>query len=158
MFKPNNIELRDEIKKLVLLQKNKEYVHGGHGPDNFDCAGLVWFIYSEILGIDIYEEGYGESTTTMIMTSNYGKIVLFEDKVLNKDLSLIKTGDILFFHRQSLRDNIPKIDNKYPGHCGIYLGNNRFIHASGTKKKILINTFNNEYWYKKLVGSKDYIS
>lgn len=159
MFKPNNIELRDKIKKLVLLQKNKEYVHGSHGPDNFDCAGLVWYIYSEVLGIDIYNSGYGESTTTMIMTSNYGKIVLFEDKILDKDLSLVKEGDILFFHRQSLKDSIPKIDNKYPGHCGIYLGDNKFIHCPRTKGKVVVNNFlKSDYWMKKLVASKDIVS
>ena len=21
------------------------YVHGKHGPDTFDCAGFVWYIY-----------------------------------------------------------------------------------------------------------------
>lgn len=92
----------------------------------------------------------------MIMTSKYGILTLYNTEF--KDISLIKRGDIVLLHRQSLNDNKPRVDNKYPGHCGIYLGDNKFIHASGTKKKVVIDTFYNDYWYKKLVASKDIIS
>lgn len=152
----NETELRYKIIKLALLQYHKLYVHGSNGPDTFDCAGLVWFIYNEILNINLYENGFGLSTTTKIMTSNLGKITLFEEDNMNKDLSLIKDGDIVFFHRQSLNDIIPKNDNKYPGHCGIYLGNNNFIHASRAKMKVVISDFEkNNYWKDVLVASKD---
>lgn len=155
----NETELRYKIIKLALLQYHKLYVHGSNGPDTFDCAGLVWFIYNEILNINLYENGFGLSTTTKIMTSNLGKITLFEEDNMNKDLSLIKDGDIVFFHRQSLNDRIPKTDNKYPGHCGIYLGNNNFIHASRAKMKVVISNFEkNNYWKDVLVASKDVFS
>ena len=160
MINPNIDELkilREKIIKLSLMQLEKPYIHGSHGPDSFDCAGMVWYIYNEVLGIDLYELGFGLSTTTMMMTSRFGKIILFDESE-DKDLSLINSGDILFFHRQSKNDFIPTINNKYPGHCGIYLGDNKFIHASGTKKKIIINTFNSHYWYTKLVGSKDIVN
>lgn len=129
-----------------------------HGPNVFDCAGLVWFLYHELFNIDIYNQGFGLSTTTKIMTSSYGKITLFDEKSLSKDLSIIKKGDILFFHRQSKCDNIPRVDNKYPGHCGIYLGDNKFIHCSRPKGMVIISNFNRrEYWKNVLVGSKDII-
>ena len=140
------------------MQYKKLYVHGMHGPDTFDCAGLVWFLYHELFNINIYDNGFGLSTTTKIMTSSYGKIILFEEKSLYKDLSIIKKGDILFFHRQSKGDNIPKVDNKYPGHCGIYLSDNKFLHCSRPKGMVVISNFNCEYWKKVLVGSKDIIS
>ncbi len=152
----NELELRHKITKLALLQLHKEYVHGAHGPDIFDCAGLVWYIYNEVLGINLYENGFGLSTTTKIMTSNYGRLTLFDEGNLNKNLSLIHVGDIVFFHRQSLKDTIPKENNKYPGHCGIYLGNNRFIHCSRPKGKVVISNFmKNDYWNKVLVASKN---
>lgn len=142
-----------------MLQYNKDYVHGSHGPNNFDCAGLVWYVYYNVLGIDIYNQGFGLSTTTKIMTSNYGIITLYNENSLFKDLKIIKKGDILLFHRQSKEDTIPKPDNKYPGHCGIYLGNNNFIHCSRKYKSVLINNLNKDkYWNKKLVASKNIIS
>lgn len=153
MIKPNTI--RDDICALALTKLNNKYVHGDFGPDTFDCAGYVWYVYNEILGIDIFDGGYGLSTTTMIMTSNYGKLTIFNN---DKNIDLINRGDIVLLHRQSLNDTMPKVDNKYPGHCGIYIGNNKFIHASGTKKQILINSFYNNYWYTKLVACKDIVS
>ncbi len=160
MIKANTIdkekELRYKIMKLALLQHHKNYVHGKNGPNTFDCAGLVWFVYHEILNINLYENGFGISTTTKIMTNNYGKLTVFEENDFNKDLKLIKNGDIIFFHRQSLKDTIPKENNKYPGHCGIYLGNNEFIHCSKAKGKVVISNFiDNDYWKNILVGSKD---
>lgn len=155
MIKTNNI--REEIVELSKLQYHKEYIHGHMGPDAFDCAGLVWYIYNEIFDINIFELGFGISTTTKIMTSTFGKITLFEESLKDKDLSLIKKGDVLFFHRQSLNDTIPRYDNKYPGHCGIYLGNKKFIHAKRNSKKVIINTFNKEYWLNKLVGFKNIV-
>lgn len=156
MIKANNLdEYRDKLISLALLQYGKKYVHGMMGPDTFDCAGFVWYVYKLVYGINIFQDGFGKSTTTMIMTSKYGNITLFNQ--LQKDTSLIKKGDIVLLHRQSLKDNEPKEDNKYPGHCGIYLGDNRFIHASGTEKKMVISSFNNKYWKDILVASKDVV-
>lgn len=151
-------ELRNKIIKLAYQMLNKPYVHGSHGPDDFDCAGLVWYLYNNILDIDIYEGGIGLSTTTKIMTSKYGIITLFDKNDISKNIKLIKKGDIVFFHRQSLKDNEPNANNKYPGHCGIYIGDNSFIHSSIKGHKTSINTLEEKYWNKVLVANKDIIS
>lgn len=157
MIKANTQEiLREKIVKLALMQHHKSYVHGSNGEDSFDCAGLVWFLFHELFNINIYDGGYGLSTTTKIMTSNYGNILLFDE---NKNINLIQSGDILLFHRQSLNDNIPKVDNKYPGHCGLYIGNNKFIHSLKSEGRVVISNFEkNDYWKKVLVASKDIFS
>ena len=155
MIKANidEIKLRNEIIELALLQYGKLYEHGMNGFDTFDCAGLVWYVYNEAFKINLYEKGFGLSTTTKIMTSKYGKVELFDEHCLDKNLKLIKEGDILFFHRQSLKDNQPKKNNKFPGHCGIYLGKSYFIHASMPKEKVVISNFSdNYYWMRVLVG------
>ena len=153
------IILREKIIKLALLQLNKEYKHGQHGPDEFDCAGLVWFIYNEICSINLYYDGFGLSTTTRIMTNPYGSTTLYDEASTKKNLSIIKKGDIIFFHRQSMNDNEPKENNKYPGHCGIYLDDNNFIHCSRPKGKVIISNFEkNEYWQKVMVASKNIFS
>ena len=151
--------LREKLIKLALLQYKKLYKHGNHGPDTFDCAGLVWYLYHEICQINLYYNGIGMSTTTKIMTSAYGKINLYEEDSNYKNLNIIEKGDIVFFHRQSMKDNKPTENNKYPGHCGIYLGNNYFIHCSRPKGKVIIINFDkDEYWKKVLVASKDIFS
>ncbi len=150
--------LRKKIVELSKLQLNKIYKHGEFGPDYFDCTGLVWYIYQKALGIDIFENGFGVSTTTMIMTSDMGNNNLYEEKDPYKDLSIINEGDILLFHRQSKNETEPKPDNKYPGHCGIYIGNNEFIHCPLKPGIVLIdNLEDTSYWKAKLVASKDII-
>lgn len=148
-------ELRAELINLAYYQINKPYMHGMHGPDSFDCAGLIWYLYDEIMHINLYKDGYGVSTTTMIMTSSYGKITYFKENSLDKNINLINPGDILLFHRQSLNDNEPRENNKYPGHCGIYLGNSDFIHCTKKYNVHLNNLDSDAYWQKKLVASKD---
>lgn len=151
--------IREEIVNLALSQYGKPYVWGSHGPNSFDCAGLIWYIYKKLLDIDIYQNGFGLSTTTRMMTGFYGLLSLYGDSLSDKDLSNINAGDILFFHNQSLEDNLPGEDNRYPGHCGIYLSNGIFIHCSRKKGRVVISDFNkNPYWNKVLVGSKDIIS
>ena len=59
------------------------------GPDSFDCACLVWYVYNQIFDINIFELGFGLSTTTKILTSTYGKIMLFNKLDKNKNISLI---------------------------------------------------------------------
>lgn len=153
------IDIRDKIITLALEQYNKPYIWGSHGPDSFDCAGLIWYIYNKILDIDLYNNGIGISTTTQMMTSYYGLLRLYNQMDSNKDLSLIKPADIIFFHNQSLDDDIPKEDNKFPGHCGIYLSDNEFIHASKKMGRIVISSFDKkEYWKRSLVASKDIVS
>lgn len=155
----DEIELRDRLIEQSLLQHGKPYEHGMNGFDTFDCAGLVWYVYNEIFNINLYESGFGLSTTTKIMTSKYGRLELFDEESLNKDLKFIKKGDILFFHRQSLKENYPTENNKFPGHCGIYLGKNRFIHASKPKDRVVVSDFTkNDYWLRVLVGSKNVCS
>ena len=142
-----------------LLQYGKPYVHKSMGPDSFDCVTLVWYVYSSLFHIDLFQMGFGNSATTLAMTSCYGKITLYNENDWNKDLSILRSGDILFFHTQSLKDHYPKPNNRYPGHCGIYLGNEYFIQANKAKGKVVISNFNqNEYWKRVLVGSKNVLA
>lgn len=151
-------ELREKIIKLALLEHHKRYIHGSNGPDTFDCAGLIWFVYNEICNINLYKNGIGLSTTTKIMTNNNGILYLFDEDSY-KDISSIKIGDILLFHRQSLSENVPTPYNKYPGHTGIYLGDNKFIHAIKCKDEVVISDFyKNDYWLNILIGYKDVIT
>lgn len=149
-------ELREKLIKLALMQLNKLYIHGNHGPDTFDCAGLVWYLYNQLLEINIYENGYGISTTTKIMTSNYGILSRFKENDLNKNLKTIKKGDILLFHRQSKKESEPTPTNKYPGHCGIYLENNKFIHCPRKEGKVIIDKLEENY-KNTLIGNKNII-
>ena len=149
---------RNNVVELALTKLGKLYVWGAIGDEEFDCSGFTYYIYKELFNIDINETGYGTGDTTKQMTNNIGILKQYNEEDPNKKkyIEEINIADLVFFHRQSLDEFIPTPSNRYPGHVGIYLGNNKFIHASGDAGKIIISEFD-EYWTKVLVASRDII-
>lgn len=151
----NEIEIREKIVELALSLQGKQYVHDTYGPDTFDCAGFVKYVYKNVLNINIFEEGIGLSTTTKVMTSKYGILTLYPT------IDILNKGDILLFHTQSLDATKPSIDNKYPGHCAIYIGDNKYIHCTskGINPGVGVRDFSEKKKLnRKLVASKDIVS
>ena len=106
----------DKAIKLLKEQVGKPYVWGANGPDSFDCSGLVRYIYKNALGKDIPRVSEDQSKV--------GQAVSRED---------LQPGDLVFFKDYETMDGI--------GHCGIYIGNGEFIHASsGTGYCVKIST------------------
>ena len=62
-------------------------------------------------------------------------------KVAKADLS---PGDLVFFLTYA----------KYPSHVGIYLGDNRFVHASSRERKVTIDSLDAPYYVKRYIGAK----
>ncbi len=125
--KPETVEITDDevaddastSAKVIAYAKKYvgvRYVYGGKGPDSFDCSGFVGYVYKHF-GIKL-------NSSASSMYSN-------GTKVSKSDL---RAGDILFFDA-STRGKAGSID-----HVGIYLGNNKFIHASTSNKKVIIQT------------------
>ncbi len=144
------------IVDFLMLQLNKPYIWDSSGPDSFDCSGLTKYIYQELFNVDIEKDGYGSGDTTKQMTSSVGILKKYREDDLKKKAYVkeLEVGDLVFFHRQSLNDSAPSPSNRYPGHVGIYLGNNQFIHAFSEDEKVVITSFD-DYWLKVLVGSKN---
>lgn len=112
-----------KVQKMLSIAKEqlgKKYVRGREGPDSFDCSGFVYYIVTK-LGIH----------TTRFSADAFSKVSSWT-KITKMD-SLIP-GDILFW-KNSASSRI--------GHTGIYLGNGKFIHSSGSNKKVV---------YGKLMG------
>ena len=78
------------------------YEWAGKGPSTFDCSGFVRYVYA-YFGVKL-----GNSTYEQI---KQGKIISRED---------LQPGDLVFFGTGS------------PYHVGMYIGNNRYIHAPKT--------------------------
>ena len=81
-----------------------KYVYGGSGPSVFDCSGFTMYVYSKF-GISL-----SHSATAQAKKGTY---------VAKEDL---QPGDLVFFKDYETMEGI--------GHCGIYIGNGDFIHAS----------------------------
>jgi len=119
--------------KMIKLAKNKlgrRYVWGAVGKRNtFDCSGFTTYVCKKN-GINIPRRA--------IAQSKYGKYVSRKN---------LKPGDLIFFDTSKRRKG-------YVNHVGIYLGNNKFIHASSAKKKVVITSLNKQFYSQRFKGGR----
>ena len=99
------------------------YRFGGSSKKGIDCSAFTKELYSEVFNLDIKRN----SRDIFSMVSPVGKEEL-------------KEGDLVFF----------KIHSRRISHIGIYLGNNRFAHASskGVAISSLDDAYYSRYFYK----------
>lgn len=146
---------RKNIIDFSLIYLNVEF---NNNSNDFTKEEFTWYIFKELFNIDI-NSGYGLDNSTKQMTNDIGDLKIYNETDSKKRDYLIdiKPGDLIFFHTKNLDYNLPSPNNYYPGHTGIYLGNNNFIHVSDIQNKIIIESLNEE-WIKKLVASRDIVT
>jgi len=113
----NNNEIIKKAKELL----GKRYVWGATGPQQFDCSGFTSYVYKKI-GIKI--------PRVSIKQGKVGK------KVRRNKL---RKGDLVFFDTSRRRRG-------YINHVGIYIGNHKFIHASSSKRKVIISSLDKKFY------------
>jgi len=109
--------LLEEAKKHL----GKKYVWAANGPSKFDCSGFTKYVYAKN-GIKLPRK-----------STNQAKV----GKKLTR--SELRAGDLIFF-------DTSKEHNGTVNHCGIYLGNNKFIHASSLYKKVTISSLHKNFY------------
>ena len=97
-----------------------KYKYGGMSESGVDCSGFCNVLYNQV-----YKKQIRRTTSELSKDINKAK------------KSNLKEGDLVFFN----------ISKKKNSHVGVYLTNNRFVHAS-TSKGVIISSLDNPY-YKK---------
>jgi cell wall-associated NlpC family hydrolase len=94
------------------------YVYAGADPiTGFDCSGLTMYVYAQ-LGIHLLHwTGYQIHEGTPVPRW------------------ALQPGDLVFFYDEG----------GVPGHVGIYIGNNQFLHAPHTGDVVKISTLDDHY-------------
>lgn len=108
-------EVANYAKKFVGCR----YVYGGSGPSSFDCSGLTMYVYKKF-GVSLPHSATAQSK--------------IGTKVARENL---QPGDLIFFRNYRT--------NKGIGHVGIYIGNNKFVHASTEKTGVITSTLSGSY-------------
>jgi cell wall-associated NlpC family hydrolase len=105
-----------------------DYRFGGETPEGgVDCSGLVRYVFQQVTGVTL--------PRTAKELSRLG------NKVASADLA---PGDLVFFNTR-----------RFPfSHVGIYLGDNRFIHAPSTGSEVEIARLSEGYWQKHFNGAR----
>lgn len=160
--------LNEWEKRIAFCQYIQDFANHFGRKDNvckLDCATFVYRLYKNFFGIDLIKDGKGGSWTGKILTSSIGEkpVLLNEDMALSRKINFIdincRAGDILFFHRQSQSANRVSNENHFPGHCGIYLGNHKYIDSRlTTRGGIAIVDIENDNYMQYFIGYKNIIS
>ena len=128
----NGKNSKKSIKMINLAKKKlgRRYVWGAVGKKNtFDCSGLTSYVCKKN-GISIPRRA--------IQQSKYGKYVSRKN---------LKPGDLIFFDTSKKRKG-------YVNHVGIYIGNNKFIHASSAKHKVIITSLSKPFYSQRFKGGR----
>jgi cell wall-associated NlpC family hydrolase len=103
------------------------YRFGGTTLRALDCSAFVQKVFKSI-GIDLPRTAREQFKT--------GRDV---------DRNEISEGDLLFFKTRS---------HRYPSHVGIYIGDNQFIHASRSERRVSIDSLDEPYYKRRFIGAK----
>ena len=104
------------------------YKWGGATPQSgLDCSGLVQFVFQQVTGVML-----PRSTRDL---SRIGEVVALSD---------LKPGDLVFFNTRRFAFS----------HVGIYVGDNRFIHAPRRGREVEVATIDKSYWQKHFDGAR----
>lgn len=100
------------------------YIYGGNSPARgLDCSSLMQFIHQKALGKKL--------PRTAAIQRDRSKTIAYQS---------LQPGDMLFF----------KINSR-TNHVGIYIGHGKFIHASSSKRRAIIDSMDRPYWKKRFV-------
>lgn len=129
-FAPGVATMPDETMDKVVFTAVQligvPYRWGGASPEQgVDCSGLVHYSYSNA-GVPV------PRTSRELFRA--ARPIQPEN---------LKPGDLVFF----------RLDTRWVSHVGIYLGNDRFIHAPRTGKNVSYANLGNNYWRERFAGA-----
>ncbi|MGE5284474.1 MAG: NlpC/P60 family protein [Actinomycetota bacterium] len=122
--------IKDRLLRVARGMLAVPYRYGGTTLWGLDCSGFVQKAFAFLnLGLPrTAREQFREGI-----------------KISKDELS---AGDLVFFRTRA----------KYASHVGIYLGDNRFIHASAHDRKVTIDSLDEPYYMKHYLGAKRLLS
>ncbi|KKM56555.1 bifunctional murein DD-endopeptidase/murein LD-carboxypeptidase [Yersinia pestis] len=115
-----NVDIKSKILEQHAGWKGVRYRLGGSSKRGIDCSAFVQTTFREQFGMDL-----PRSTSQQ---QDLGKKV---------QRTKLRPGDLVLFRAGSTGR-----------HVGIYLGNDKFVHAS-TSAGVTISNLNDDYWNKR---------
>lgn len=108
------------------------YRAGGLSPQTgFDCSGLVAYVYREGAGLALPRNTFD--------LSRLGQPI---------ERAALRPGDLVFYNTQG---------REY-SHVGIYLGEDRFIHAPSSGGEVRVESLRADYWVRRYNGARRVIT
>jgi cell wall-associated NlpC family hydrolase len=125
--------VRDTASDLVMSAMNflgVPYRLGGNSNDTgFDCSGFTRHIFESSIGLVLPRRADEQANTAGLMS-------------IRRDQ--LKPGDLVFFN--TMRRTF--------SHVGIYVGDDKFIHAPRTGALVRIDDMTQSYWAQRFTGAR----
>ncbi|MBQ7116146.1 MAG: C40 family peptidase [Clostridia bacterium] len=114
--------------KTTYAHEQSNGIPDSNGVCGFDCSGFAKYVIVSVMQkyIPVYDISADVETlyaTTDVYNSGYAG----EFNAIKVDIDELQPGDVIFF--TSLADGSASTEI---GHCGIYLGNNEFVHSTSS--------------------------
>jgi len=123
--------LRKEIVRTANQFIGVRYRWGGQSSGTgFDCSGLTMVVY-RLNGLELPRSSRQQWKA--------GRPV-YQEQLLK--------GDLVFFATTG---------GRRVSHVGIYIGNNKFLHAPSSGRKIRISSMSNKYYKSRFLGARSYL-
>ena len=120
----DNVTLYSEAANWI----GTPYKYGGLSKSGVDCSGFTYLLYKAVYNKTLTRQSAG------MLTDNCTRI--------NK--SQLKEGDLVFFRTDGKKTTTPN-------HVGVYLKNNKFVHAS-TSKGVVVSDLTSEYYTQNWIS------
>lgn len=119
---------RDLILLEIIRFLDTPYKYGGNSEKGIDCSAFTQQVLSNSVNLNLPRTA-----------SEQYKI---GNQITNR--SELQFGDLVFFNTRR---------NSFPGHVGIYIGEDLFAHASRTQG-VTISSFKSTYYFDRFVGAR----
>ncbi len=126
---PARAETPEDVPMLAVSLIGSPYRLGGNSPETgLDCSGFVNYVFRTTTGVLLPRDSLAISEATQPLPQ-----------------SELKPGDLVFFN--TLQRTF--------SHVGIYLGENRFVHATSSRTgSVMISSLDDRYWREHFDGAR----
>ncbi len=125
--------VRDTASDLVMTAMNflgVPYVRGGSSEETgFDCSGFTRHIFENSIGLALPRRADEQARSAGLLAINRAEL---------------KPGDLVFFNTMK----------RTFSHVGIYVGDDKFIHAPRTGSEVRIEDMRESYWERRFTGAR----
>ena len=123
-------EQGNEVAIYALGLIDTGYRFGGKNPEaGLDCSGMVAYVYRQAAGLKV---------------SGSAADIARRGKEISR--TGVRAGDLIFFNTL----------NRPFSHVGIYIGDNRFVHAPSTNGRVRIDRLDNRYYAQRFEMARSY--
>jgi len=119
----------DEVAVRAISLVGVPYRYGGADLDGFDCSGLVYFIYHD-LGFDVPRTAADQQRAATHI-----------------ERRRLRPGDLVFFRTRG----------RGVSHVGVYVGEDRFVHAPQTGKSIELRSLDDDYYGPRFIAAGRFV-